>query len=88
MALVPGNGLDPPRPGDIRLARRGRLVPLGQTAEDPGSRVPWAGPASASAAMARTLLEEANLAVDAVYGWFDRHPHDGNEDMIFVTRTR
>jgi SAM-dependent methyltransferase len=32
------------------------------------------------------LLEEANLAVDAVYGWFDRHPHDGDEDMIFVTR--
>jgi SAM-dependent methyltransferase len=32
------------------------------------------------------LLDEANLAVDAVYGWFDRHPHDGDEDMIFVTR--
>ena len=34
------------------------------------------------------LLEEANLAVDAVYGWFDRYPHGGDEDMIFVTRAR
>ena len=24
--------------------------------------------------------------VDAVYGWFDRRPHDGEEDMIFVAR--
>jgi SAM-dependent methyltransferase len=34
------------------------------------------------------LLDEANLAADAVFGWFDRHPHDGDEDMIFVTRAR
>jgi SAM-dependent methyltransferase len=34
------------------------------------------------------LLDEANLAPDAVFGWFDRHPHDGDEDMIFVTRAR
>ena len=34
------------------------------------------------------LLDEANLASDAVFGWFDRHPHDGDEDMIFVTRAR
>ena len=34
------------------------------------------------------LLDEANLAADAVYGWFDLHPHDGDEDMIFVTRAR
>jgi hypothetical protein len=27
---MPGNRLDPPRPGDIGLAGRGRLVPLGQ----------------------------------------------------------
>ena len=32
------------------------------------------------------LLDEAGLAVDAVYGWFDRRPHDGHEDMIFLTR--
>ena len=34
------------------------------------------------------LLDEANLSADAVYGWFDRHLHDGDEDMIFVTRAR
>jgi len=32
------------------------------------------------------LLDEAKLAADAVYGWFDRRPHDGDEDMVFVTR--
>ena len=32
------------------------------------------------------LLDEAALAVDAVYGWFDRSRHEGDEDMIFVTR--
>ena len=31
------------------------------------------------------LLDEAAFAVDAVYGWFDRRPHDGDEDMVFVT---
>jgi SAM-dependent methyltransferase len=30
------------------------------------------------------LLAEAGLAVDAVYGWFDRRPFDGGEDTIFV----
>ena len=34
------------------------------------------------------LLEEAALDVEAVYGWFDRRPHDGEEDMVFVTRRR
>jgi SAM-dependent methyltransferase len=34
------------------------------------------------------LLDEAGFDVDAVYGWFDRHPFDGEEDMIFVTRPR
>jgi SAM-dependent methyltransferase len=34
------------------------------------------------------LLDEAGLAVDAVYGWFDARPHDGEEDMVFVTRRR
>ena len=32
------------------------------------------------------LLDDAGLAVDAVYGWFDRSSHDGDEDMVFVTR--
>ena len=32
------------------------------------------------------LLDQAGLAVEAVYGWFDRRPHDGHEDMIFLTR--
>jgi SAM-dependent methyltransferase len=32
------------------------------------------------------LLAMAGFAVDAVYGWFDRRPHERDEDMIFVTR--
>jgi SAM-dependent methyltransferase len=32
------------------------------------------------------LLDEAGFAVEAVYGWFDRRPQEGDEDMIFVTR--
>jgi SAM-dependent methyltransferase len=32
------------------------------------------------------LLDEAGLSVETVYGWFDRRPHEGDEDMIFVTR--
>ena len=31
------------------------------------------------------LLDEAGFAAEAVYGWFDRRPHEGEEDMIFVT---
>jgi SAM-dependent methyltransferase len=31
------------------------------------------------------LLEEAGFGVDAVYGWFDRRAHEGDEDMVFVT---
>ena len=34
------------------------------------------------------LLDEASLDVVAVYGWFDRQPHEGDEDMIFVTHAR
>jgi SAM-dependent methyltransferase len=34
------------------------------------------------------LLDDAELDVEAVYGWFDRRPHDGEEDMVFVTRRR
>ena len=32
------------------------------------------------------LLAESGFAVESVYGWFDRHAHDGDEDMIFVAR--
>jgi SAM-dependent methyltransferase len=32
----------------------------------------------------RSLLGQAGFAVDAVYGWFDRRPFEGGEDMIFV----
>ena len=32
------------------------------------------------------LLDAAAFTVEAVYGWFDRRPHDGDEDMIFVAR--
>ncbi len=34
------------------------------------------------------LLDEAELGVEAVYGWFDSRPHDGEEDMVFVTHRR
>jgi SAM-dependent methyltransferase len=30
------------------------------------------------------LLEAAAFVVEACYGWFDRSPYDGGEDMIFV----
>lgn len=30
------------------------------------------------------LLESAGFAVEACYGWFDRRPYSGGEDMIFV----
>jgi SAM-dependent methyltransferase len=32
------------------------------------------------------LLEETGFAVEASYGWFDRTPYRGGEDMIFVAR--
>jgi ubiquinone/menaquinone biosynthesis C-methylase UbiE len=32
------------------------------------------------------VLEEAGFAVEASYGWFDRTPYRGGEDMIFVAR--
>jgi SAM-dependent methyltransferase len=34
------------------------------------------------------LLDEAELDVEALYGWFDGRLHDGDEDMVFVTRRR
>jgi ubiquinone/menaquinone biosynthesis C-methylase UbiE len=32
------------------------------------------------------LLEVAGFEVEATYGWFDRSPYDGGEDMVFVAR--
>jgi ubiquinone/menaquinone biosynthesis C-methylase UbiE len=32
------------------------------------------------------LLAETGFAVEAVYGWFDRGPYTGGEDMIYVAR--
>jgi SAM-dependent methyltransferase len=32
------------------------------------------------------LLEAAGFEVEACYGWFDRSPYSGGEDMIFVAR--
>jgi SAM-dependent methyltransferase len=37
------------------------------------SRVEW-----------QRLLEETGFMVEATYGWFDRSPYGGGEDMIFV----
>jgi SAM-dependent methyltransferase len=34
------------------------------------------------------LLDDAELEVEALYGWFDGRPYDGEEDMVFVTRRR
>jgi SAM-dependent methyltransferase len=34
------------------------------------------------------LLDEAELEIEAVYGWFDGRPQSGEEDMVFVTRRR
>ena len=32
------------------------------------------------------LLDQAGFAVENLYGWFDKRPYDGEEDMIFVAR--
>jgi hypothetical protein len=32
------------------------------------------------------LLVDCGFAVDAVYGWFDRRPYRGGEDVVFVAR--
>jgi SAM-dependent methyltransferase len=34
------------------------------------------------------ILGETDFDVDALYGWFDLRPYDGEEDMIFVCRAR
>jgi SAM-dependent methyltransferase len=32
------------------------------------------------------LLDEAAFEVEALYGWFDSRPYEGEEDMVFVCR--
>jgi hypothetical protein len=32
------------------------------------------------------LLEETGFSVEGCYGWFDRTPYRGGEDMIFLAR--
>jgi ubiquinone/menaquinone biosynthesis C-methylase UbiE len=39
-----------------------------------------------SAAEWRGLLEETGFDVEASFGWFDRSPYRGGEDMIFIAR--
>ena len=34
----------------------------------------------------RALLEESGFDVLALYGWFDRRPYDGGEDLVWVAR--
>jgi len=34
----------------------------------------------------RRLLERAGFVVEAVWGWFDRRPHRGEEDFVFAAR--
>jgi SAM-dependent methyltransferase len=34
----------------------------------------------------RELLARAGFEVDALYGWFDRRPYSGGEDMVWVAR--
>ena len=36
----------------------------------------------------RRLIDEAGLDVVGLYGWFDRRPYRGDEDMIWVCRRR
>jgi len=35
----------------------------------------------------QALLGEAGFAVDACYGWFDRRPYAGGEDVVWVARS-
>jgi hypothetical protein len=32
------------------------------------------------------LIEQVGLAVEDLYGWFDRRPYDGGEDQIWICR--
>lgn len=36
----------------------------------------------------RSLIDEAGFEVEALYGWFDRRPYRGGEDMIWICRRR
>ncbi len=36
----------------------------------------------------RRLLERAGFDVEGQYGWFDRRPYGGEEDVVFVARRR
>ena len=36
----------------------------------------------------RSLLASAGFRVEAVWGWFDRRPYDGGEDMVFACARR
>lgn len=36
----------------------------------------------------RRLIDEAGFDIEALYGWFDRRPFTGDEDMIWVCRSR
>ncbi|HEX6490117.1 MAG TPA: class I SAM-dependent methyltransferase [Gaiellaceae bacterium] len=39
-----------------------------------------------SAAEWRQLLERAGFRIEALYGWFDRRPYAGGEDMVWLAR--
>jgi SAM-dependent methyltransferase len=34
----------------------------------------------------QALLAEAGFSIEACYGWFDRRPYDGGEDVVWVAR--
>jgi SAM-dependent methyltransferase len=36
----------------------------------------------------KELIARAGFGLDACYGWFDRRPHEGHDDMIFVARRK
>ncbi len=36
----------------------------------------------------RRLIDEAGFDVAGLYGWFDRRPYRGDEDMIWSCRRR
>jgi SAM-dependent methyltransferase len=33
----------------------------------------------------RALLEQSGFEIEACYGWFDRGPHEGSEDTVWIT---
>jgi SAM-dependent methyltransferase len=36
----------------------------------------------------RDLIEHAGFELEALYGWFDRRPHEGGEDTVWIARRR